>query len=76
MNIKKLSQFRNEVYAEGSRPTLATLRKRIKAGKISGGFQDADKRYWVDMDKHETGKQSNKVLQDLMDDPLVRDALK
>jgi hypothetical protein len=50
MRLMKLSQYRGIVYAEGSAPSLATLRTRIH--EIPGGTI-LHGHYYVDMDKLE-----------------------
>jgi hypothetical protein len=50
MRLLKLAQFRKLVYAEGSAPTIATLRKRIL--EIPGGRIEFG-RYYVHIDKHD-----------------------
>lgn len=50
MRLAKLSAFRRLVYAEGSAPSLATLRARIESipgGRIEHGH------YYVDLDEYE-----------------------
>lgn len=63
MRLMKLSQYRTIVYAEGSAPSLATLRNRIK--EIPGGTI-LHGHYYVDMDKLES-------VADLRADLLARE---
>jgi len=49
MRLAKLSKFRDLIYADGSAPSLNTLRARIIAGQIPGGKVDAG-HYYVDLD--------------------------
>ena len=51
MRLAKLSKFREMVYAEGSAPSLNTLRTRINSKQIPGGRVDCGK-YYVDMDEY------------------------
>lgn len=50
MRLIKLSKFRDMRYADGSAPSLNTLRARIVAGQIPGGTIDAG-HYYVDLDE-------------------------
>ena len=50
MRLAKLSKFRDLIYAEGSAPSLNTLRARIVAGQIPGGKVDGG-HYYVDLDE-------------------------
>jgi len=52
MKLAKLSAFVEIVFAEGSAPSLNTLRSQIRAGKIPGGTVQAD-RFYVDMDEYD-----------------------
>lgn len=53
MRLFTLKQFRTEIYAEGSRPSIDTLRARNKEGKITGGLIDECGRHYVDMDEYD-----------------------
>lgn len=52
MRLAKLSKFREMVYAEGSAPSLNTLRQRINNSQIPGGRLDGGK-YYVDLDAYD-----------------------
>lgn len=52
MRLSKLSKFRELIYAEGSAPSLNTLRARIDREEIPGGTVDGG-RYYVDLDKYD-----------------------
>jgi hypothetical protein len=52
MRLMKLSAFRELIYAEGSAPSLATLRGWIRAGKIPGGRFEYG-RFWVDLHEYD-----------------------
>ena len=50
MRLAKLSKFRELIYADGSAPSLNTLRARIIAGQIPGGKLESG-HYYVDLDE-------------------------
>ncbi len=50
MRLAKLSKFREMVYAEGSAPSLNTLRTRINNQQIPGGRVEHG-HYYVDLDE-------------------------
>jgi len=50
MRLAKLSKFRDMIYAEGSAPSLNTLRAQIRADKLPGGLIQGD-HFFVDMDE-------------------------
>lgn len=52
MRLAKLNAFRRLVYAEGSAPSLNTLRDWIRDGKLPGGTIQQD-RFWVDLDAYD-----------------------
>lgn len=73
MRLIKLSQFRRLVYAPGSAPSLATLRRRIY--EIPGGRRELGQ-YWVDLDEYE-GIRDQRVQianreRELAQDPLLK----
>jgi hypothetical protein len=73
MRLMKLSQYRLLVYAEGSAPSLATLRSRID--DIPGGTV-LHGHYYVDMDKLEGLADLRAVSareRELAQDPLLTD---
>lgn len=74
MRLMKLSQYRTLVYAEGSAPSLGTLRARIE--EIPGGTI-LHGHYYVDMDKLErvTDLRADAVARErqLAQDPLLAD---
>lgn len=51
MRLMTLKNFRSLIYAEGSEPSMGTLRARIKNHQIAGGLIDESGRYYVDMDE-------------------------
>jgi hypothetical protein len=61
MKLATLEEYRKLVYAEGSAPSISTLRRRI--GEIQGGMKDLG-RYWVDLHKNEKAGQIQSELQD------------
>jgi len=50
MRLAKLSKFRELIYADGSAPSLNTLRARIASNQIPGGKVEAG-HYYVDLDE-------------------------
>jgi hypothetical protein len=74
MKLIKLSTFVEIVFAEGSAPSLNTLRTQIRTGKIPGGTVQAD-HFYVDMDEYDraTGLHRNLVARkaELASHPLL-----
>jgi hypothetical protein len=72
MRLATLAAYRDMVYAEGSAPTLPTLRKRIR--EIPGGRIEFGK-YFVDLDANDrVNKLSDSIhdrLDELRKDPLL-----
>lgn len=75
MQLVKLSKFRLTIYADGSRPDIRTLRRRIDQRALPGGFRDAIGRYWVDVDLFTTGQSIERRIQELTADPVVAKAV-
>lgn len=74
MRLAKLSEFRRMIYAEGSGPSLTTLRIRINSNEIPGGRIEHG-HYYVDMDEYDraTGLRSSLAAQqaEAAKDPLL-----
>lgn len=74
MRLAKLSKFRDLIYAEGSAPSLNTLRARINSKQIPGGVVEHGK-YYVDLDEYDrcTGLRDRLVEEqaELSRNPLV-----
>jgi hypothetical protein len=73
MRLATLAAYREMVYAEGSAPTLVTLRKRIK--EIPGGRIELG-RYYVDLDVNDRANNLSSGIQsrldELLNDPLLK----
>jgi len=73
MRLATLATYRKLVYAEGSAPTLPTLRHRIK--DIPGGRVELG-RYYVDLDlnerAHQVASAARHRLDEIMNDPLIK----
>jgi hypothetical protein len=73
MKLATLSTYRRLVYAEGSGPTLKTLRLRIK--DIPGGRVELG-RYFVDLDVNDRvnriARAAQSRLDEIMNDPLIK----
>ena len=52
MRLAKLSEYRRMIYAEGSAPSLNTLRSLIDRNMIPGG-EKRHGRYFVDLDTND-----------------------
>lgn len=52
MRLAKLSEYRRMIYAEGSAPSLNTLRSLIDRNQIPGG-EKRHGRYFVDLDAND-----------------------
>jgi hypothetical protein len=74
MKLAKLSAFRELVYAEGSAPSLNTLRARISNKQIPGGCVEHG-HYYVDLDEFDRATNYRARLiaeqKELAADPLV-----
>jgi hypothetical protein len=70
MKLMKLSKYRELVYAEGSAPSMVTLRNRIN--EIPGGTV-LHGHYYVDLDKLELHSQAAARERELAANPLLAD---
>lgn len=72
MRLATLAEYRKMVYAEGSAPTLVTLRRRIKT--IPGGRVESG-RYYVDLDVNDKVNHVRSEIEEtrerLKNDPLL-----
>lgn len=73
MRLATLAEYRRLAYAEGSAPTLVTLRRRIM--EIPGGRIELG-RYFVDLDANDRVNNLSSTVQaeldDLMKHPLLK----
>jgi len=73
MKLATLEEYRRIAYAEGSAPTIVTLRRRIK--EIPGGCITMG-RYYVDLDKNrrvnDLAATTQFELDELMKNPLLK----
>jgi hypothetical protein len=73
MRLATLAKYRRLVYAEGSEPTLQTLRRRIN--QIPGGRVELG-RYFVDLDVNERAQSAARDAQlrlaEILNDPLIK----
>jgi hypothetical protein len=76
MRLATLAEYRRLVYAEGSAPTLNTLRRRIN--DIPGGRIELG-RYFVDMDENDRQRgiknPTAKRIAELRASPLLKNLL-
>jgi hypothetical protein len=76
MRLATLAEYRRLVYAEGSAPTLNTLRRRIK--DIPGGRIELG-RYFVDLDENDRQRgiknPTAKRIAELRASPLLKNLL-
>ncbi len=75
MRLMKIEAWRDLVYAPGSEPHLATLRRRIQRGKLHGGLCDENGFYYVDMDKSEAADTILRKRDDTRANPLLKGLL-
>jgi hypothetical protein len=72
MKLVSLDKYREMVYAQGSGPSLTTLRRRIK--DIPGGRRELG-RYYVDLDandrRNQLSREAQSKLEQLLNDPLL-----
>ena len=74
MALAKLKNFRLSEYELGSRPSIDTLKRHIKARKLPGGYQDKHTgQYWVDMDVYRAARRLETMGADLLEDPRIRE---
>ena len=75
MNIS-LQAFRRREYHQDSRPSIRTLRTRVRDGKLPGGYIDCKGRYWVNLDVYRKAKSiDNRIKQLVGEDAMLQAAL-
>lgn len=74
MRLAKLSKFREMIYAEGSAPSMNTLRARVNSKLIPGGRVEHG-HYYVDLDEFDRATNYRERLAaeqaELASNPLV-----